>query len=123
MMLKPLNDLCKIKLDERGTFSAKAGDTATDGILVELPDELLYYGFWSFAFEDSFMSKEKLAELLMYWRQYLGKRVYWTALSERGNILREKDGDYCYVKFTSLIAVGEADDKAENVTNEKGGSF
>ncbi len=123
MALRPLNDLCRIKLDDRGTFSAKTGDTANDGILVDLPDELLYYGFWSFAFEDSFMAKEKLGELMMYWREHIGKRVYWTALSERGNILREKDGDFAYVKLTSLIAFSDADDHAENVTDNKGGSF
>lgn len=124
MALTPLNDLAKIQLDDLGAFSAQSGDTATNGILVAVPEQLHYFGFWSFAFEDSFMNAPELGELLQYWQSQVGKRVYWTALSEKGNILQEADGNrYAYVKFTSLIAASDADEKAESVLDSKGGAF
>ncbi len=123
MALTPLNDYAKIKLDEAGTFSAKAGDAASSGILVEVPN-FVHYGMYSMAFEQSLMNEKLLSELISYWEKYVGNRVYWLALSEKGAILQEEDGTkYCYVKFTSLMAVGEADKIAENVTDQHGGSF
>lgn len=124
MALLPLNDYCKIQLDAHDPLSAKAGDSATSGILVELPKQLTHFGFYSFAFEDSFMNEEKLAALLNHWKQFTGKRVFWLALAEKGAILKEEDGtSYAYVKLTSLMAVGEANEKAESVLDARGGAF
>ncbi len=123
MALKPLNDLAMIKLasDEFGFGSKK--DTAENGILVELPDKFNYFGMWSFAFENSFMERDKLKELYEYWETKVGQRVYWTALSEKGNII-EKDGErFAFVKFTSLISSDDPDSAAENVHSNGSGSF
>ena len=122
--MKPLNDLAKIKIkaDEYG-FGGDQKTTAETGILVELPEELHYFGFWSFAFEHSFMEAAKLSKLLKYWNSKIGKRVYWTALSERGNILKMNDEMFCFVKLTSLIAASEPDQIATNVHSDGMGSF
>jgi hypothetical protein len=124
-MLKPLNDLAKVQIetDEFG-FGGKAVDKAQSGILIELPDQFNYFGFWSFAFEDSFMAKEKLEVLYKYWKSKIGHRVYWTALAEKGNILRQDKKIYAFVKLTSLIASDEDVEKiAENVLDDNGGAF
>lgn len=124
MDLEPLQDYAKIQLDEPNAFSAKAGDSATDGILVALPKEFTHYGFYSFAFESSLMNKELLTDLKAYWTRYIGQRVYWLALSEKGAILKEADGTrYAYVKLTSLMAVGKAEEHAESVLDKNNGSF
>lgn len=122
--MKSLNDLAKVKLetDEFG-FGGDGKDTAESGILVEVPDKFYYYGFWSFAFENSFMARKELDELHAYWKSKIGQRVFWTALSERGNII-QKDGDkFAFIKFTSLIAEDEPDSKAQNVHLDGSGSF
>lgn len=119
-----LNDLAKIELavDEYG-FGGTEKETAESGILVALPDKFNYFGFWSFSFENSFMAREELDELYEYWKAKIGRKVYWTALSERGNII-EKDGKkFAFVKLTSLIAEDDPDSMARNVHSDGSGSF
>lgn len=122
--MHPLNDLAKIQLetDEFG-FGNTGKDTAESGILVELPDKFNYFGFWSFSFENSFMARKELDELYEYWKSKIGKRVFWTALSERGNILEKDDNKFAFVKLTSLIAEDEPNSEARNVHSDGEGSF
>lgn len=120
--MQPLNDLAKVKL-KTSRFKSGEKDTAESGILLELPDKFNYFGFWSFSFENSFMAREQLDELYEYWKSKIGRKVYWTALSERGNII-EKDGEkFAFVKLTSLIAEDEPDSSARNVHSDGSGSF
>jgi hypothetical protein len=122
--MNTLNDLAMIKLEvDQFGFGGTEKDTAESGILVSLPDKFMYFGFWSFAFENSFMARKELDELYKYWETKIGRRVYWTALSERGNII-EKDGEkYAAIKLTSLIFEDDPDSSARNVHSEGGGSF
>lgn len=122
-MLKPLNDLAKIELDSDEFGFGNKKDTAESGVLVELPDSFNYFGMWSFAFENSFMERNKLDELLEYWKPKIGRRVYWTALSEKGNIIEQDGKQYAFVKLTSLIADDEADSDAQNIHSNGTGSF
>ncbi len=126
-MLKPLNDYAQIKLDEQGTFSARAGDTATSGILIALPEHLTHYGFYSYAFDQSLamspLEPNPLDGLLDYWKQFIGKRCFWLALSEKGAILQDETGKYAFVKLTSLMAASEANELAESVLDKNNGSF
>jgi hypothetical protein len=124
MALEALNDLAKIRLEEDPYgLSSEEKPTAESGILESLPDKFNYFGFNSFAFERSFMAKEDLEELYYYWNGKLGKRVYWTALSERGNIIEENGQKFAFVKLTALIACGDADSKGRNVHSNGSGSF
>ena len=119
--MQPLNDLACIKLENK-RFKGGEKDTAESGILVSLPD-FTHYGFWSFAFDQSLMNKELLTELKKYWNGKIGKKVYWTALSERGNIIEKNGERFAFVKFTSLIAEDEPDSSARNVHSDGAGSF
>lgn len=121
--MNALNDLAKIQLATDYGFGDSNKPTAETGILVALPDKFNYFGFWSFSFENSFMARKELDELYEYWKSKIGRRVYWTALSERGNIL-EKDGEkFAFVKLTSLIAEDEPDSTARNIHADGAGSF
>lgn len=122
--MNTLNDLAMIKLEvDQFGFGGTEKDTAESGILVSLPDKFMYFGFWSFAFENSFMARKELDELYKYWETKIGRRVYWTALSERGNII-EKDGEkYAAIKLTSLIFEDDPDSTAHNVHSDGAGSF
>src|SRR4029077_8272330 len=113
-MLEPVNDLCKIALDpDAYDLGAKDKGTAESGVLIELPDEFDYLGFWSFAFEDSFMSKDKLKSIYKRYERLIGQRVYWTALAEKGNIIQNSKGNrFAFVKLTPLIASDDKDSKA-----------
>jgi hypothetical protein len=123
-MIHVLNDYCKVQLDSTGPLSAKRGDAGTDGILVELPKQLTHFGAHSYIVEASWMDREKLEELLTYWKQFIGKRVFWLALQEKGAILQEEDGTrYAYIKLSSLIGWSEPDIHAESVLDAHGGAF
>lgn len=108
MALKPINDLAKVEIaSTEGQLIKQTKETSESGILVELPDKFMYFGFWSFAFEDSFVSEEKLAKLYEYWKSKIGYKVYWTALSEKGSLIKQGDKTYAFIKLTSLIAVDD----------------
>lgn len=122
--MQPLNDLAMVKLETNEFFNdPNQKDTAESGILAQLPDKFNYFGFWSFAFEQSWMDEEKLAKLYEYWETKIGKRVFWTALSERGNIIEKDDQKWAFIKLTSLIAEDESDSTAQSVHSDGAGSF
>lgn len=121
MPLATLNDLAMVKLENK-RFKGTEKDKAESGILISLPD-FTHYGFWSYAFDQSLMTQDLAKQLIEYWKKHIGKKVFWTALSERGNII-EKDGErYAFIKFTSLIAVDDADSDARSVHSDGAGSF
>lgn len=122
--MQALNDLCMIELesDEYG-FGAEGKETAESGILISLPDKFNFFGYWSFAFENSFMNRKDLDELYEYWKSKIGRKIFWTALSERGNIIKKDGKRYAFLKMTSLIAEDEPDSEAESVHGDGAGSF
>lgn len=122
--MQALNDLAMIQLPSEGPFkNPDEKQTAESGILIALPDKFNYFGFWSFAFENSFMNREDLDKIYEYWKSKIGRKVYWTALSERGNII-EKDGErYAFLKLTSLIAEDDPESTAKSVHSDGAGSF
>lgn len=124
--MSPLNDLAKIDVDGDGfNFAGADKDTFESGILVELPKSFSYFGFWSFAFENSLMNKKTLEDLHKHYTSLIGKRVYWTALSEKGNVLKDPESgkNFAFVKLTSLIAESKADYGADNLHSDGAGSF
>lgn len=121
MALLPLNDLAMVKLESQ-RFSSSEKDTAESGILVQLPD-FTHYGFWSYSFDNSLMSEPIAKQLIDYWTGRIGKKVFWTALSERGNIIEVNGEKYAFIKFTSLIAADDADSDARAVHSDGAGAF
>lgn len=123
MALQALNDLAMIRLDEDKYGLGGAKDTAESGILIAMPEKFDYFGMWSFAFEQSFMDEDKLSKLYDRWNARIGKRCFWTALSEKGNIIEKGRERFAMVKFTSLIACDDADSDARNVHSDGAGAF
>ncbi len=118
-MPKPFGDLCKVRLprpDEYGFGGDQTSKDEANGILVELPEQLPYLGFYSFAFESSLYHFDENKELLEnYYRPLVGKRVYWSAMKERGSVLKEGEDVCAYIKLTDIIAWDEPDSEAENI--------
>lgn len=124
--MKPLNDLAKVSLGKSDEYGFGANDKSAfeSGVLVELPDNFDYFGMWSFAFESSFMNEKALKTLLDRWRKHIGHRVFWTALSEKGNVVDIGGEKFAFVKLTSLIAYSEETDlEVLNAHTIGGGSF
>lgn len=124
-MIRPINDFCKVELEvDRYGFGGGTKDKAESGILRELPDKFNYFGFFSFAFEESLSNESVLEELYNYYKGLIGQRIYWLALSEKGSILQQDGKTYAFIKLTSIISADkDIDNIATNVLDQNGGSF
>ncbi len=128
MALHPVNDRFKVEIT-KGFFENENASAET-GIVVEVPDILIYLSFHSFAFEHSFGATTDLKLIQKYYNQFLGKRIYWESLQDRGRIISETDNndkttDYVYLQMTDLLAYADdVEDKATNVDQTgSAGSF
>lgn len=125
MAVHPVNDRFKVKV-YKDKFGFGGGESGTEtGIVVEVPDLLIYLSFHSFAFEQSIMEEEKLKKIQEYYNQFKGKRIFWETLQDRGRKISEEDGDYVYLQMTDILAYADnIDEKAEVVDQTgKSGSF
>lgn len=117
----PVNDVALVEV-ERNQYEVSGikligGDskeTVESGILTAMPEKLLYLGFHSFAFEDS-LGTDVLEKVWDYYSALVGKRVYWTALSDRGSVLEVGGKTYALIKLTDFIAQSEPSVKAKNI--------
>lgn len=127
--MHPINDVMKVEITEDGYNFGLQKKGVENGIVVELPDTLPYFGFHSFAFENSLRpmadhEANELRHLLdFYGKRLMGKRVYWTALAERGMILKEGSKGYVFLKFTDIIAYSDPEIEAQNVHKDGAGGF
>lgn len=125
MALHPVNDRFKVKItkDEYGFGDENPG--AESGIVVEVPDMLIYLSFHSFAFEKSLDNPGAMTEIQKYYEQFKGKRIYWEKLQDRGRMISEEDGDYVYLQMTDLLAYSDSVDDKATIVDQTGsaGSF
>lgn len=125
MALHPVNDRFKVKLDKDkfGFGGEKVG--AETGIVVEIPDIMIYLSFHSFAFEDSIVDKERLTEIAAFYKGFVGKRIYWEALQDRGRKISEGADEFVYLQMTDLLAFADDVNDTAEVVDQLGsaGSF
>lgn len=125
MALHPVNDRLKVKISTNEFGFGDDNPGAETGIVVEVPDILIYLSFHSFAFEDSFINEERLQRIQKFYRDFLGKRIWWEKLQDRGRMISEDDGDYVYLQMTDLLAYSDDVDDKATVVDQTGraGSF
>lgn len=133
MALHPVNDRFKVKItkDDYG-FGSSEKTSAESGIVVEVPDMLIYLSFHSFAFEVSLGDTETMKRIQEYYNQFLGKRIYWEALQDRGRMITEREDEndengteYVYLQMTDLLAYADDVDEDAKLVDQvgKAGSF
>lgn len=115
MAIHPLNDRLKIKVD-KDEFNLDSEKTLSEtGIVEEVPNVLIYLSFHSFAFENSFSSKE-LDKIQKFYDDLKGKRVFWEKLQDAGRHMKEGNDEYVYLQMTDVLAYSDdIDVKAEMV--------
>lgn len=122
--MKPVNDKLKIEVsaNEYGFGDAKAG--VEKGIVVEVPKDMLYLGFHSFAFDTSLSSIE-LKEIQKYYNKFKGKLVFWESLQDRGRRFKEDGKEYVFLNMTDIIAYSDDPNINVEVVDQTGsaGSF
>jgi hypothetical protein len=110
MSLVPVGDQLKVKLDSANPHGFAGGERkgSESGVVVAMPDPLSfnYFGFHSFAFENS-LGSEKLTKLYEYYQTFVGKRVFWEELQDRGRVVKEGDEEFVFLKMTDIIAYSD----------------
>lgn len=124
-MIHPVNDRFKVKVDtDKYGFGGDENKGHESGVVVEVPDTLIYLGFHSFAFEDSIMNEAKLKKIQEYYNQFKGKRIFWEAYQDRGRRIKEGEDEYVYLQMTDLLAYSdETDVEAYNIEDSRAGGF
>lgn len=124
-MAKPFNDRLKVKIDS-DVFNLDSDKSLHEtGVVVEVPEEIIYLGFHSFAFEHSIADEDKLKRILEFYKDLLGKRIWWEKLQDSGRHLKEDDGEYVFLNMTDVIAYSDdVEEQSELLSsNSAAGSF
>lgn len=123
--MHPVNDKIKVAVssNEYGFGDAKAG--VEKGIVVEIPEKLLYLGFHSFAFDNSIADKDISQTVMDYYKQFKGKLIFWESLQDRGRRFKEDGKEYVFLNMTDIIAYSDDPDINVEVVDQTGaaGSF
>lgn len=121
MAQHPFNDRLKVLVssDKFGYGGQKKG--VESGIVVEVPEKLLYLSFHSFAFEDSLANPEVLKDVKAFYADLLGKKIAWESLQDRGRRFKEGDDEYVYIQMTDVLFY--ADDENEDIQLASEGGF
>lgn len=125
MSLHPVNDRFKVRITKDEYGFGGDNPSAETGTVVEVPNIMIYLSFHSFAFENSIVDKKRLTEIARFYESFVGKRIYWEKLQDRGRMITEEDGDYVYLQMTDLLAYADnVDEKASSVDQTgSSGSF
>lgn len=111
-MLHVVNDKIKVRVSKDG-FGFEGNNSGYEhGVVVEVPDEMIYVGFHSFSFEQSIANQEVLNKVVSFYKKFLGKIVYWEALQDRGRRFQEGDEEIVVLNMTDVIAYDDEDKAA-----------
>lgn len=120
--MKPVNDKLKVSISPDGPFSDQASGVEK-GVVVEVPENILYFGFHSFAFESSLGHENKYIQ--KFYQGLKGKTVYWESLQDRGRRFKVNGEEFVFLNMTDIIAYSEDPDINVEIVDQTGsaGSF
>lgn len=123
MALHPENDKIKVRIS-KDQFGLGIGNGAEHGVVVEVPDEIIYLGFHSFAFENSITDQDVLGRVIKYYKGFVGKIVYWEALQDKGRRFKEGDEEFVLLNMTDVIATDDQDEATAHLIDDiRSGGF
>lgn len=122
MAIHPVGDSIKVKVDPANPYGGDRAGIET-GVVVEVPDSILYLGFHNFAFEASYDS-EKNSDVVKFFKDFVGKRAYWQLFQDRGRRLKEGKEEFIYLKMTDIMAIADSvDDEATVIADTRSGGY
>lgn len=122
--MKPINDKLKVSINPDGPFSDQASGVEK-GVVVEVPERMMYFGFHSFAFENSITHKDNVREILEFYQALKGSTVYWETLQDRGRRFKVNGEEFVFLNMTDIIAYSDDPDINVEPVDQTGaaGSF
>lgn len=125
-MLRPFNDklLVEVKSDPYG-FEGESSSRKESGVVVDVPESMIYLAFHSFAFEQSIANDEILGKVQAFYASLKGKTVIWESLKDSGRHFKEGDREYVLLNMTDVIAYSDSEDSDIQIVDQTGaaGSF
>lgn len=90
-------------------FGFVGGASTEDGVrcgkVVSISEQMAFFGFHTYMFDNSLMNVDLLKEIHDLYSKYVGKTVYWPERSESGTIIKDGDSEYAFIKMSSIMAV------------------
>ena len=126
MSLHPLVDKCKVRVADSGFMGASNVSGRESGILEEVPklEDMLYFGFHSFAFDSSLTDKFGLKDIHEFYSKLVGKVIYWEALQDRGRRFEEDGKEYVILNLTDIVGYDDKDvASAKLIDDVRSGGF
>lgn len=114
--MHPVNDKLKVKIIDSDLYKL-GGDSVgkESGLVVEVPNELLYFGFHSFAFEKSLANKEPLSTVIDFYKKLEGKIVFWEPLQDSGRHFKEGEDEFVFLNMTDVLAWADSSESIESI--------
>lgn len=123
--MKPFNDKIKVAVtsDQYG-FGDPSGRTES-GVVVEVPDELIYFGFHSSLFDESLGNEAVLKKVQKFYKKLEGKICYWESMQDAGRRFKEGDKEYIILNMSDVIAFSDGTEATATIVDQvgKAGSF
>ena len=122
-MLLPVNDKIKVHVS-KDQFGLNAGGGSEHGVVVAVPDTILFFGYHSFAFENSLGNYELMAKVKSYYDNFMGKIVFWEALQDKGRRFQDGEDEYVFLNMSDIIAYEENEEtQAYLIDDIRSGGF
>jgi co-chaperonin GroES (HSP10) len=117
-MIKPLNDTVLVELigdretDKLNLITAEEAEGCESGIVVEISDTMPFFGSHGWSFDTSLHTNSPEGKKFMqgmqdWYKDLIGKRVYWEQYADRGTTIEHEGKKFAIVKLSKLIAVEE----------------
>lgn len=121
MAIHPVGDSIKVKVDPANPYGGERAGVET-GVVVEVPDNIMYFGYHNFGFEASYGQDNQ--SILEFFKKFDGKRIFWQTFQDRGRRLKEGSDEFIYLKMSDILAVADSvNDEAQVVTDTRSGGY
>jgi len=113
MALHALNDHCVVEIEKNkyGKFVSNEPPKGFEkGTLVSISDKMPFFGGNSWVAEDSLLNTEKLSALQEFYKDLIGKEIYWPEFADRGVVVEYGDKSYCLMKLSLITAYDDGED-------------
>lgn len=123
MSLQPVGDKIKVRVS-KDQFGLGANSGSQHGTVIAVPDDLIYLGFHSFGFDHSMGDDETMKKVQKFYKNFLGKIVFWEELQDRGRRFQDGDDEIVLLNMTDIIAYEENEEtKAYLIEDTRAGGF
>lgn len=99
--MKPWNDKLKVKIETKRFGNSASG--RVKGLVVAVPDEMIYFGFHSFLADTTLGNTDVLKKIQKFYKSLEGKTIFWESLQDRGRMFKEGEEEFVLLNMSDII--------------------